>query len=568
MNLILAQAEAQRQEAKQREEVQTAEALKREEAQRIEAQILRTEAIRREEMSLAREQMMAKMKADTEEASQKREQALRKEKVEAEEATRKREQLYMDHELKRQKVMVEANTTLQQERVKADVHREIAHMEALERRETEFRQQQEREREQARDAQLKLRELAAKELKERVQLERELVRQQQQNVILQKQREVDRLEAQVDRQLFQQAQESAAKPAAKVKLAPVREAEVYSPEIEELTEPDTPPSSQNRPKLTRRILPTAVEVDVQTYRTVVSEPPALNAGLVEQGQGLGAPSGIPLPTSIGPLVLPKGPELVATPQPKVNLDMGQAVYTAGTRPVGPQVTSIGHLSTPHLPVGMAIQPAQANQSLVPPLVPTSVVGSTLPTSVVPTYAMLTPSISIATAMPSTSVVADTRPTYVSLGVRLTSTPPLVSATAAPSVVTTVSVPPPLLPPVSQDPGIGGPTPSSGTVSSVAAPPAPTVIIRQPEFVRPYTGQSSYKAYKEYFERVCLCNDWKSPTECARHLLVAMDGAATDAVRCLKAEKDTDLSLIWEALSRRFGHVDEPERAMRRFDVRR
>ena len=157
--------------------------------------------------------------------------------------------------------------------------------------------------------------MAAKELKERVQLERELVKQQQQNVILQKQREVERLEAQVDKHLFQQAQESAAKPAAKIKLAPVREeAEVYSPEIEELTEPDTPPSSQNRPKLTRRILPTAVDVDVQTYRTVVSEPPALNVGLVEQGQGLGAPSGTPLPTSIGPLVLPKGPEFVATPQ--------------------------------------------------------------------------------------------------------------------------------------------------------------------------------------------------------------------------------------------------------------
>ena len=109
-------------------------------------------------------------------------------------------------------------------------------MEALERKEAEFRQQQEREREQARDAQLKLRELAAKELKERVQLERELVKQQQQNVILQKQREVERLEAQVDRHLFQQAQETAAKPAAKIKLTPVREeVEMHSPEIEELT---------------------------------------------------------------------------------------------------------------------------------------------------------------------------------------------------------------------------------------------------------------------------------------------------------------------------------------------
>jgi len=119
--------------------------------------------------------------------------------------------------------------------------------------------------------------------------------------------------------------------------------------------------------------------------------------------------------------------------------------------------------------------------------------------------------------------------------------------------------------VSQDPGTGGPTPSSGTVSSVAAP---TIIVKQPEPVRPYTGQSSYKAYKEYFERICLCNEWKSPTECERHLLVAMDGAATDAVRGLKAEKDTDLALIWEAMSRRFGHVGEPERAMRRFDVKR
>ena len=205
------------------------------------------------------------------------------------------------------------------------------------------------------------------------------------------------------------------------------------------------------------------------------------------------------------------------------------MYTAGTRPVGPQVTSIGHLSTPHLPVGMATQPAQVYQNLAPPLVPTSVLGSTLSTPVVPTYAIPTPSTNVAMAMLSTSVGAETRPTYVSLGVPLTSAPPLVSATAVPSVVTTASAPPPL-PPVSQDPGIGGPMPSSGTVSFVAAPPAPTVIIRQPEPVRPYTGQSSYKAYKEYFERVCLCNEWKSPTECARHLLVAMDGAATDAVR--------------------------------------
>ena len=95
-----------------------------------------------------------------------------------------------------------------------------------------------------------------------------------------------------------------------------------------------------------------------------------------------------------------------------------------------------------------------------------------------------------------------------------------------------------------------------------------MVIKQPEPVRPYTGTTSYKAYKVYFERICICNEWNSQTECARHLLVAMDGAASEAVRGLKAEKDSDLALIWEALSSRFGFVDEPERAMRRFDVRK
>jgi len=45
-------------------------------------------------------------------------------------------------------------------------------------------------------------------------------------------------------------------------------------------------------------------------------------------------------------------------------------------------------------------------------------------------------------------------------------------------------------------------------------------------------------------------------------------AASEAVRGLKAKKDTDLALIRKALSRRFGFVDEPVRAIRRFDVKK
>jgi len=37
---------------------------------------------------------------------------------------------------------------------------------------------------------------------------------------------------------------------------------------------------------------------------------------------------------------------------------------------------------------------------------------------------------------------------------------------------------------------------------------------------------------------------------------------------MKAEKDSDLAQIWDALARRFGFPDEPEMAMRRFDARK
>ena len=50
-------------------------------------------------------------------------------------------------------------------------------------------------------------------------------------------------------------------------------------------------------------------------------------------------------------------------------------------------------------------------------------------------------------------------------------------------------------------------------------------------------------------------------EKAQNLLVAMEGAAAEAVCGLTANQESDYEAIWEALSRRFGHMDEPERAM-------
>jgi len=107
--------------------------------------------------------------------------------------------------------------------------------------------------------------------------------------------------------------------------------------------------------------------------------------------------------------------------------------------------------------------------------------------------------------------------------------------------------------------------SAGSTSNQSTS-APVVIVKQPQPVKPYSGQTSYKGFKEYFARLALCNGWTTKVEKAQNLLVAMEGAAAEAVRGLMVTQDSDYDAIWDALARRFGHMDEPERAMRLFDV--
>jgi len=237
-------------------------------------------------------------------------------------------------------------------------------------------------------------------------LQRELVKQQQQNLLLQKQMEIDRLEAQADRTLLSQAHVSSGKQAPRGKLAQVpEEGETSSPETAtvELTDSDSPPPpSQNRPK------PAVVNVSVQEPPVSVSELAISTVVARVVSPALGVATGVPLPGSEGPLVIPRG------------------------------------------------------------------------------------------------LIVDTKAVPIA------------------SVVTLAGAPPTL-----QEPAGGGIGQSSATIVPVAVPPVPTVVVKQPEPVRPYRGTTSYKVYKEYFERICVCNDCETPTKCARHLLVAMDGAASE-----------------------------------------
>ena len=41
-------------------------------------------------------------------------------------------------------------------------------------------------------------------------------------------------------------------------------------------------------------------------------------------------------------------------------------------------------------------------------------------------------------------------------------------------------------------------------------PVPTVVVRPPTTPKLYKGDASYKAYREYFERLSVCNGWTTP----------------------------------------------------------
>ena len=153
-----------------------------------------------------------------------------------------------------------------------------------------------------------------------------------------------------------------------------------SPEpIVVLADSDTPPPSQNRPKPVRR---PSVMVDVGMQVSPVSASESLTSSVVSVSEGpmLGLATGVPLPASHGPLVIPRGPVVAAT-QPLVNPDVSQAMYTAGAQPMG-SLASSKPLGDPvsHLSSGLATYPAYARQCLALPLAPSSVLTCLLYTS--------------------------------------------------------------------------------------------------------------------------------------------------------------------------------------------
>ena len=106
------------------------------------------------------------------------------------------------------------------------------------------------------------------------------------------------------------------------------EVETSSPETAtiELGDSDSPPPPRPRPV---RRTPAVVSVGVQADPAPVSKPIMSQVEAPVVSPALGAATGVPLPSSEGPLIIPRGPEVVATPLPVAS----PVVCPAGT-PIG------------------------------------------------------------------------------------------------------------------------------------------------------------------------------------------------------------------------------------------
>jgi len=107
-----------------------------------------------------------------------------------------------------------------------------------------------------------------------------------------------------------------------------------------------------------------------------------------------------------------------------------------------------------------------------------------------------------------------------------------------------------------------------TAQTSASAPSASIIVKQYQPVRPYKGNTPWSTYRDYFERCAKVNNWVTLSDKVQHLSLSLEGQAADILKDINDNSPTAYEDIWAALSRRFGDIDEPREAMRRFDNRR
>jgi len=66
-------------------------------------------------------------------------------------------------------------------------------------------------------------------------------------------------------------------------------------------------------------------------------------------------------------------------------------------------------------------------------------------------------------------------------------------------------------------------------------------------------------------RICKINEWHDAVTRVNHLTIALEGPAAEILRDIDENAPDAWDRIWEALRRRFGHIDDRRETMYRFD---
>jgi len=508
---LLKMTDELRADAVRRDEIARA----REQEANAREQNLMRDAARRDELAhsdkqilvqdaVRREQNLAKEAARREEILCNAKSEVEQAALQREQAALQREQNIVQAELKRKEIETAAANEIQKQQMDVNLKIQISQIEAAERRECEFQQEKQKEKE-----------IMAKEFNARMQVEKQLAEEKQKVIRLQ-----------YEAKLKERQQ----------RLPITKETTC---EVTSLGITSGPPSMYTQCRL---------EVQPPTVT-----PPLLSARQL----GVYIPPLPPRPAVMS--TLPILTSAITVPQ----LTTGHAALakqdTIPASQLGISATSVA----PSAP-----QPMQASI-----LVPNSNLGSFASIDCVAN----TNCLSVANAVVNT---ADNVANATSVSVSGLSG--VGASSSAPSSITVSAA----RTSYSQTVEAAAPTPKTEHITNtttsqtksnkveVAPPPpvpAPTVsqsvvVVKQPQPTKPYSGQSSHKKYREYFTRLAQCNGWVTDMEKAQNLLVALEGAAAEAVRGLTVTKDSDYEEIWEALKRRFGHMDEPERAMTLFDL--
>jgi len=85
----------------------------------------------------------------------------------------------------------------------------------------------------------------------------------------------------------------------------------------------------------------------------------------------------------------------------------------------------------------------------------------------------------------------------------------------------------------------------------------TFIVKQPQLLKPYSGATSWRSFREQFERICRVNSWTSTADKVQNLTLALEGPAAEILKDINEASPTAYDEIWTLLARRFGQTDAP-----------